>query len=526
VRRHVLIRRAAIALLSGLLILPLLTGTALAAPVGISAKASMAPVRQFLGDTSGTLLKFAVRNTSASASIGAIQIKYPSSSFTVLDCPSGPAGWTRSATSDRCTYQSAVGSADDIQPGQKRALTMLVGTTAGNADLKGLWLILISDSSDFLPPAQLANATPTGIGLTNHVFSFQLTDAVLALAPATVGSPCPAPNKQAEQSTTGLTVVLCGRNRTTTTRTLQARFAGLKGTFIHSHGAFTAGPVAPTASPVVLGNWGNVSITNAVGTDLTVVARVRNAANRTSPWKTMGGYESTAGGPVEADTPVANNDGYNTNEDTTLTVVAPGVLFNDTDANSDPLTVSSVNGSAASVGTEIATTNGLVTVNADGSFNYEPAHNYHGADSFSYTANDGTADSASGIVSITVNSINDAPIAVGDSVATTTTTPINIAAPGVLDNDSDADGDPIAISSVNGSSASVGTQISTSLGSVTVNADGSFSYQASAGQTGADSFTYTVSDGVGGSSNTATVSITVNASGGGGGGGGGCLKVC
>jgi VCBS repeat-containing protein len=516
VRRHVLIGRASLALLSGLLILPLATGTALAGPLGVSANASMTPVRQYLGDSSGTLLKFALKNTSATTGIGAIQIKYPSSSFTVLDCPSGPAGWTRTTTADRCTYQSAAGSADDIQPGQKRVVTMLVGTTAGNADLTGLWLVLISDSSDFLPPAQLADANPVGIGLTNHVFSFQLTDAVLAEVPATVGSPCPAPNKQAEQSTTGHTVVLCGRNRTTATRTLQAKFAGLKGTFIHGHGAFTGGPVAPTAASVVLGNWANVSITGAVGTDLTVVARVRSAANRTSPWKTFDDYESTATGRVEPAVPVANTDDYTMNEDDLLVTPASGILGNDTDANSDPLHVSSVNSGSANVGTQITTgAGGLLTVNADGSFSYTPADDYHGGDSFSYTASDGALESAVATVSITVNSQNDAPVAIGDSVATVTTTPINISAPGVLDNDDDVDGNSLTASKVTDPAHAQ---------SFTFNLDGSFSYTAVSGYTGGDSFTYKANDGTE-DSNTVTVSITVNASGGGG-GGGGCLIVC
>ena len=37
-------------------------------------------------------------------------------------------------------------------------------------------------------------------------------------------------------------------------------------------------------------------------------------------------------------TPVATADHYSTDKDTPLTVVAPGVLGNDTDADSDPLT--------------------------------------------------------------------------------------------------------------------------------------------------------------------------------------------
>ena len=40
--------------------------------------------------------------------------------------------------------------------------------------------------------------------------------------------------------------------------------------------------------------------------------------------------------------------------------------------------------------------------------------NYNGADSFTYRANDGTADSTLATVSFTVTAVNDAPLAVND----------------------------------------------------------------------------------------------------------------
>src|SRR5690606_5178359 len=90
--------------------------------------------------------------------------------------------------------------------------------------------------------------------------------------------------------------------------------------------------------------------------------------------------------------PVANNDSYSVEQDTVLNVAAPGVLGNDTDANGDTLTA--VLGTGAS--------NGTVTLNADGSFTYTPNAGYTGADSFTYMANDGTADSGLALVSINV----------------------------------------------------------------------------------------------------------------------------
>src|SRR5205823_7190582 len=51
---------------------------------------------------------------------------------------------------------------------------------------------------------------------------------------------------------------------------------------------------------------------------------------------------------------------------------------------------------------------------------YSPPLNYNGADSFTYTANDGTVDSATAAtVSITVDAVNDAPVAVNDDAGHT-----------------------------------------------------------------------------------------------------------
>jgi uncharacterized protein len=99
--------------------------------------------------------------------------------------------------------------------------------------------------------------------------------------------------------------------------------------------------------------------------------------------------------------PVANDDSYDVDEDTTLTISAPGVLGNDTDANNDTLTASLVSGPS----------HGVLTLNTDGSFTYTPAANYNGPDSFTYKANDGALDSNVATVSITVTPVNDAPTA-------------------------------------------------------------------------------------------------------------------
>jgi hypothetical protein len=217
--------------------------------------------------------------------------------------------------------------------------------------------------------------------------------------------------------------------------------------------------------------------------------------------------------PVANDDPTAAPDpAYTTNQDTALNTAAPGVLDNDTDAESDPLTVSSVQGDPANVGAAVATAQGgTVTVYADGSFAYTPKAGFDGTDTFTYKASDGKSDSNAATVTITVNP-NNAPVAQDDPAYTTDQdTALTTAAPGVLDNDTDAESDPLTVSSVQGDPANVGAAVATAQGgTVTVYADGSFAYTPKAGFDGTDTFTYKASDGKS-DSNAATVTITVKA---------------
>jgi VCBS repeat-containing protein len=167
------------------------------------------------------------------------------------------------------------------------------------------------------------------------------------------------------------------------------------------------------------------------------------------------------------------------------------VLANDSDPDRD--TLSAVLGSGPSHGT--------LTLNANGSFAYTPAANYHGSDSFTYLAGDGEQESSPATVTITVGAVNDIPTAATDAYGTGEDTTLTVDAPGVLANDSDPDGD--TLSAVAGSGPSHGT--------LTLNADGSFTYTPAADFNGNDSFTYRASDGSL-ISDSVTVTLTVTAS--------------
>ena len=110
---------------------------------------------------------------------------------------------------------------------------------------------------------------------------------------------------------------------------------------------------------------------------------------------------------------------YSVGEGATLSVnTANGILRNDSDVEGDSLSVIEVNGSNASVGNQITLGSGaLLTVNADGSFDYDPNGQFESLavgqtanDSFSYTISDGNGGTDTATVTLTINAVNDAPV--------------------------------------------------------------------------------------------------------------------
>ncbi|HJQ28688.1 MAG TPA: tandem-95 repeat protein, partial [Rubrobacter sp.] len=190
--------------------------------------------------------------------------------------------------------------------------------------------------------------------------------------------------------------------------------------------------------------------------------------------------------------PNAVNDTYSVNEDQTLTVPdgSTDVLSNDSDPDGDSL--------SATVNTQPS--NGTLNLNSNGSFTYTPGANFNGTDSFKYTVSDGKGGTATGTVTITVNPVNDKPVAVNDSYSVDEdATLTRNAAGGVLGNDTDIEGSGLTAILVSGPVH----------GTLTVNPDGSFTYTPDANYSGLDTFTYKANDG-NDDSNVATVSITVN----------------
>ena len=182
--------------------------------------------------------------------------------------------------------------------------------------------------------------------------------------------------------------------------------------------------------------------------------------------------------------PIAQDDSYTLDEDMPLNVAASGILENDSDLEGSSLTALLASSPAY----------GTLTLNPDGSFTYIPSQDYNGTDSFSYTVNDGSQNSAEAVVSLTIAPVQDAPVAYDDSSSTPEDTPILF---DVLVNDHDADGDNLTVTSVgmpaHGTSSTDGSLVT---------------YTPAPGYSGTDSFDYTVSDGF--QSDTGTVNVNIS----------------
>ena len=198
------------------------------------------------------------------------------------------------------------------------------------------------------------------------------------------------------------------------------------------------------------------------------------------------------------DAPTAGADTYTVDEDNTLTVdAANGVLLNDSDADGDSIEAVLVSGP----------TNGSLTLNTDGSFTYEPNDDFNGTDSFTYYATDDNLHSAVTTVTITINSVNDSPVAAADEVTLSSVVVSDI---DVLDNDTDSDtSDTLSIDSFDSTSTAGAT--------ITLNSNGTLHYDPTTsttltnGTVTSDSFTYTLTDGHTGVAVTGTVTVSFSA---------------
>jgi uncharacterized repeat protein (TIGR01451 family) len=113
-------------------------------------------------------------------------------------------------------------------------------------------------------------------------------------------------------------------------------------------------------------------------------------------------------GPVN-NSPVAADDAAITDEDNPVTVIAPGVLNNDSDADvGDTLSVTAVDTSGTAGAVSAWDADGSFTYDTDGQFEYLKAGG-SAIDSFTYTVSDGNGGTDTATVTITINGASDAP---------------------------------------------------------------------------------------------------------------------
>ena len=180
--------------------------------------------------------------------------------------------------------------------------------------------------------------------------------------------------------------------------------------------------------------------------------------------------------------PVANDDTFNTIEDTPVTGSVAGNDIPSKDGGNVWLK-------------ETDPEHGTVVLNQDGSFTYTPEEGYCGTDKFTYTLKDVDGDSDTATVTINIECVNHIPVANDDTFNTIEDTPIT---------DSVAGND---IPSKDGGNVWL-KETDPEHGTVVLNQDGTFTYTPEEGYCGTDKFTYTLKD-VDGDYDTATVTINI-----------------
>ncbi len=222
--------------------------------------------------------------------------------------------------------------------------------------------------------------------------------------------------------------------------------------------------------------------------------------------------------------PVATPDSTTVAEHATT---AGNVLANDHDGggDTDPLSVTQINGTTFTAGSPIVLPSGaLLTMNPNGTYVYDPNGAFASlqvgqsvADTFSYQISDGQGGFSTATVTVVISGQNDNPTANPDVNTALPQTSISVVAPlGLLANDTDPEHDVLTVSAVNGAPAMVGVTIPGSNGGTfTIQPDGSYTFNAGTdfdsllpGTKATTSITYTVSDGHGGTSST-TLTISV-----------------
>ncbi len=235
--------------------------------------------------------------------------------------------------------------------------------------------------------------------------------------------------------------------------------------------AKVSGPSHGSANVATDGDWTYMPVTSFSGSDAFTFRASDGNLNSSNATMQLT-ISATNAAPVCADDSSSGDE----DQDQSGTITC-------TDGDDDELTYTKVG----------SPTHGTATVDADGSWTYHPNPDFHGSDSFTFRANDGSVNSTAETMSITVDSVNDAP----DCADDTSSGAEEAGQSGSLAC-TDVDGDDLTFTKVG----------DTTDGTSTVDADGDWTYTPDPNFFGSDDFTFRANDGTV-DSNTATMSITV-----------------
>ena len=145
---------------------------------------------------------------------------------------------------------------------------------------------------------------------------------------------------------------------------------------------------------------------------------------------------------------------------------------------------------------EQSSSNGVFTLNSDGSWNYQPTENYHGSDTVVVNVTNSTGGTASSTINLTIAPVNDAPVVESNEE------PYQIL--GTLIQEGD-----LSASDVDGDSLTYAVDTLPEHGVLDINDAGRWAYTAEDGYCGADTAVIAVADGNGGTAIT-TLDFSVN----------------
>jgi gliding motility-associated-like protein len=267
--------------------------------------------------------------------------------------------------------------------------------------------------------------------------------------------------------------------------------AGTQNTVINSAGSWSVDASGDVTYTPTLNFNGSASITY----------RVNDNSGATSNTATI----TVTVTPVN-DAPIAMNDNATTNEDTPVTF---NVTSNDTDVDGT-INAGTVDLDPATAGTQNTFTNGAGTwsVNDTGDVTYTPTLNFNGSTSITYRVNDNSgATSNSATITVTVNPVNDVPVAVDDNATTQEDVSVVI---DVANNDYDDDGS-IDPSTIDLDPDSPGRQqhVTNAAGTWTATPTGTVVFNPLLNYFGSATIRYVIADNEGGTSNPAVLIVEV-----------------